>query len=102
MLPIAAYVKDRKGRLLYLNAAAEKLWNVKAGDVLGKTLCEVLGLSERQVKANDLKIFLQNAAHLSVHRAAPARSPLRSILEFPVVDVAGRRLIGAITVQWNA
>jgi PAS domain-containing protein len=101
ILPSAAYVKDRKGRLLYVNAAAEKLWKAKAGDVLGKTLREVLGLSERQVIANDLKVFQQNAAHLSVHPAVPGSFPLRSMLEFPIVDAAGRRVIGGITVQWN-
>jgi PAS domain-containing protein len=101
MLPIAAFVKDRKGRLLYLNAAAEKLWKVKAKEVLGKTLWQVLDLSERQAKANDLKVLQQKAAQLSVHRAPPARSPLRSILEFPIVDVAGRRLLGGVMVQWD-
>jgi PAS domain-containing protein len=101
MLPVAGYVKDRKGRLLYVNAAAEKLWKVKAGDVLGKTLCEVLGLSERQVRANDLKVFQQNAAYLSVHPAVPGSSPLRSMMEFPIVSAEGRRVIGGLTVQWN-
>lgn len=101
VLPLAAFVKDEKGRLLYLNPAAEKQWNVKCAEARGKTLSEVLGLAEREVKAHDLKVFQLKAAHVSVYKAALPRSPLRSFMEFPVVDVAGHRLLGGVMVQWD-
>lgn len=98
-LPLPAFVKDKQGRILYVNARAEKLWNVKAKEILGKPLWQVLGLSERQVRANDLQVLHHNTAQVFAHLDSRAGSPLRTILEFPMMDSEGRRVLGAIMVQ---
>lgn len=98
MLPLPALVKDKKGRILYLNAKAEKLWKIRTKDVLGKTLPEVLGLSERDVRANDFKVLHLNAAQVFLHLGSAPRSPL-CMLEFPMVTAEGKRVLGAIVMQ---
>lgn len=98
-LPLPAFVKTDKGALLYLNPKAEKLWRVKSKEVSGKALSEVLGWSERELRANDLKVLKHSAALLFVHVGSTARSSLQSMLEFPMVDTDGRRLLGGIVMQ---
>lgn len=99
MLPLPAFVKDKNGRLVYVNARAEALWKVKAEEILGKPLWQVLDLSKRQVRANDLQVLHQNTAQVFAYLSSVAGSPLRTILEFPMIDSEGRRVLGAIMVQ---
>lgn len=45
MIPVPAAIKDRKGRIVYLNRKAEDLWGVKLMAAQGKQMGEVMKLS---------------------------------------------------------
>jgi PAS domain-containing protein len=99
MLPVPAYVKDKKGRLLYLNPMGERLWKVKASEVLGKTVPQVLGKPqlEAQTQSSDKKVLKRDNAHVYFHLVADTQH--YSVLQFTFLDADDDRLIAGLVVE---
>lgn len=101
MLSLPAFVKDKKGRFLFLNAAAERLWKIRARDAIGKTKAQIFGdpLMQRDVTDGDRKVLRQAAAGVFIHNA---KGRIRHIvLKFPFADSSGDRVIGGILVAFG-
>lgn len=51
MIPVPAAIKDRKGRIVYLNRKAEDLWGTKLLSAQGKQMSEIMKLSQAEAHA---------------------------------------------------
>lgn len=98
LLPVPAFVKDKSGRLLYLNARAEALWKLKSHEAAGKTIPEIFGKEELGaiVRECDRRVLRDRAAHVSGNISS---SPHFFTLLFPMIDGEGNRLLGGIVVK---
>lgn len=98
MLPVPAFVKDKRGRLIFLNAAAERLWKTKAHTAIGKTFSQLAywKCSDAVVRAGDRLVLLEQATHVV---GSVNSMPHCFMLLFPVLDADGDALIGGIAVQ---
>lgn len=95
MLPVPAFVKDKAGRLLYLNPRAELWASIRSQDAIGKTIAEIFSTTDPEiVKAHDRNVLKYSVARVHVH--LEAGSPLLTAFEFPFEDSEGDRLIGGI------
>jgi diguanylate cyclase (GGDEF)-like protein/PAS domain S-box-containing protein len=100
--PALAYVKDSEGRMLYVNAALEKFWNVQQSDWEGKTDAELWPPEvARQLRANDQQV-LNTGETLELIERAPARSgEIREFLsvKFPFSSAAGEWMVGGMSID---
>lgn len=104
MLPVAAFVKDLRGRLLYLNPAGAKLWKTTYQSALGKTLPELLGDSSpefaEQVSLEDRHAIGHKAGYVGSFSFSHGRRMLFKLV-FPVMDAEHRRVLCGIVVTAN-
>lgn len=99
MLQMPAFVKDKAGRLLYLNSRAETFWKLKASDAIGKAIANNRQL-EKEFRDSDRKVIERGAAHVFHH---PERDPHSfTAIQFPFVDADGHRLIAGLVITHGA
>ena len=103
MLPVAAFVKDKRGRMLYINPAAAKLWKTTYQNALGKTLPELIGDATPEFVA---QVALEDR-HALGHKSGYVGSFFISDrlhlfkLIFPVMDAEHRSVLCGIVVAQN-
>lgn len=85
----AAVVKDRSGRILWANHAAETLFDMPLADFRGKTIEHVLGPRDyRKAKKQLEKVLDSDVAEFEYHRSASY-----AVVRFPFRDDDGDVLI---------
>ena len=102
ILPVPAFVKDTRGRLLYINPAAAKLWKTTYMSALGKTLPELIGDSSQKFAA---QVQLEDR-HVLGHKCGYVgsfidRRPRLFKLVLPICDEDHKRLLCGIVVAAN-
>lgn len=104
MLPVAAFVKDLRGRLLYLNPVGTKLWKTTYQSALGKTLPELIGDSSpefaAQVSLEDRHVMGHKSGYVGSFSFSHGRQLLFKMI-FPVMDADHRRVLCGIVVMAN-
>jgi PAS domain-containing protein len=91
----AATVKDRTGRILWANRAAEVLFESPLSEFRGKMIEHVLGPAEhRKAKKQLEKVLASEAAQFEYHR-----SHSYAVVRFMFVDDDGDALIVSLRVK---
>ena len=100
--PALAYVKDSDGRMLYVNAALEKIWNVQQSEWEGKIDAELWPPEvARQLRANDQQV-LNTGKTLELIELVPSPSgETREFLtvKFPFSSAAGEWMLGGMSID---
>jgi PAS domain-containing protein len=105
--PMAALVIDEIDRIIFLNAAAERLWRVRVWDVRGKVFGDVMNLGERekQTMSNEHTNVLENSisggAQVFYEHFRNGSERL-SMLKFPFTEDDNYRLIGCFVLPSNS
>lgn len=90
MVPMPAAIKDRKGRIVYLNRRAEAFWGVKLLAAQGQMMADLMKLSESDAHAlhlADRKVLLGEEAvtfYDTYHHMDNAKEQRMCVLRFPV------------------
>jgi hypothetical protein len=104
--PMPAFVKDRRGRMIYMNHKAESHWHVLVKDVRGQTAAEILHLNEtdaRQMERQTKKVIGGTEPVVFMETLGNSNKTVRSsVLMFPFVDDDGDRLVGAFVLPYNS
>ncbi|HWD99023.1 MAG TPA: diguanylate cyclase, partial [Bryobacteraceae bacterium] len=103
--PALAYVKDSAGRLLYINAALQKVLNVKRSDWEGKTDAELWPPEfARQLRSNDLEVINTGRTLELIERAPSSSGEIREFLsvKFPFLSAAGESMVGGMSIDITA
>jgi PAS domain S-box-containing protein len=101
-LPALAWIKDARGRYLYLNEAFTKAFDVHFDDWRYKTDREVLpAATAMEFEANDAQVIATNKAVMTVKTAPYADGAHESLVsKFPIVDEEGNLdLLGGVAVD---
>ena len=98
MLPVAAFVQDTKGRLLFLNEKAQLDWKTKARSAIGQPIGTVIGSREieRGVTRNITDVIRSMSGQVASHLSG---NPHLLTLMFPVVDSGGDVVIAGLAVM---
>lgn len=105
--PMAALVLDELGRIIFMNAAAERYWKVRVWDVQGKTLAAIMNLNPRDTvcmnneHANVLERSIRGGAQVFLEHFRNG-SERMSMLKFPFTEDDNYRLIGCFVLPSNA
>ena len=96
MLPVAAFVEDKRGRILFANTTAKTLW--KTHNVIGKSIAFLfenrkLEFAIRRAEARALR---EMAAQISSNLRDGAHFFL---MLFPVIDSEGEVLLVGLVVR---
>jgi PAS domain S-box-containing protein len=86
--PTVAYLKDREGRMLYVNDAYCNVFAVRTEQVVGKLQREaMLRITADQLHANDLKVIESRCAHQFEESIPAEGGAVRNWLsfKFPVI-----------------
>ncbi len=100
--PVLASLKDAEGRFVYANPAFTRLAGSTPGDLLGKTDLDIFPAEEaRRLREADAAVLAQDRPQQTVERlpGADGRSRRWLVLRLPVVDAAGRRLLGSMAIE---
>ena len=100
--PVAAFMKDAAGRLLYVNRAWTQLFGRKLQDVFGKRDFEVWPAeTARQVRTSDESILSSGKPMQLVESIPIATTEIRDLLvvKFPFENERGESLIGGTAVD---
>ena len=100
--PVAAFMKDAAGRLLYVNRAWTQLFGRKLQDVFGKRDFEVWPAeTARQLRASDAEILSSGEPMQLVESIPIATTEVRDLLvvKFPFENERGESLIGGTAVD---
>lgn len=103
--PAVAYMKDERGRLVYVNNVFERLFNLKADELLGKTDFDFLPAENAaDVRKNDERVLSEWQAMELVENVSPPNEPARSwiSLKFPFMDAAGNKFLGGVSIDITA
>jgi PAS domain S-box-containing protein len=88
MIPVPAAIKDRKGRVIYLNRKAEDLWGIKLRSAQGKQMSEIMQLSGAEahaLKAAERTVLAGQDAMTFYETSNPGPSERRMcVLRFPL------------------
>lgn len=101
-LPALAWIKDTRGRYLYLNEAFTKAFGVRHEEWRHKTDREVLpAATAMQFEANDAQVVATNKAVVAVETAPFTDGVHESLVsKFPIVDEEGHlHLLGGVAVD---
>jgi PAS domain-containing protein len=106
MAPLATFLKDSAGRVLYMNGRAELLWHVTLDAVRGQKTADILNLdsADRRVSARqDNKVLADLEAHVYLETVGGGEDRLRrfSVLKFPVKDDEGDVLLVVFVLPYN-
>jgi PAS domain-containing protein len=95
LIDVAATVKDRTGRILWANRAAEVLFDASLGDFRGKTIDQVLGPRDyKKAQVHLLQVIGTDVAAFEYHR-----SDSYAVIRFPFRDDDDQVLIVALRVK---
>ena len=91
--PALAFIKDRDGRILYLNNTCEQAW--------GMSVAQSEGAGLRKPPPDDLSVIESGEASRTVEELSLPGGGVRHLLSyrFPFDDVTGRRVLGGISVD---
>ena len=104
--PMAALVIDDIDRIIFLNAAAERLWKVRVWDVRGKIFGDVMKLGEHEKQtmsyehSNVLENSISGGAQVFYEHFRNGSERL-SMLKFPFTEDDNYRLIGCFVLPAN-
>lgn len=100
--PALAFMKDDRYRMVYTNKTLDRIMNLKAGMVLGKTDSEWLPEeAAHETRANDEEV-LRTGKTLKLIETVPTPDGIRRrwlVVKFPVEEASGRRLIGGFALD---
>jgi PAS domain-containing protein len=105
--PIVALVIDSTGRIIFMNAAAERYWKVRLWDVRGKLLADVMNMDKHETKtmsnehASVLEPSCRGGAQVFFEHFRNG-SERMSMLKFPFTEDDNYRLIGCFVLPSNA
>ncbi len=100
--PAMTFIKDAEGRYLYLNSAAQKIYNAPLEQMLGLTNFDRLPLSvASKLRANDLQVLETGQPHEFLEVIPDPRGRERSWLtfKFPLRDAAGNTSVGGVAID---
>ncbi|WP_228060489.1 MULTISPECIES: PAS domain S-box protein [unclassified Coleofasciculus] len=99
--PTLAFIKDEKGRYIYVNALVERLFNKSFADLVGKTDFDILPpQTARQVREND-QVVLSSGKAIELIETVPHEEGDRYYLslKFPLQDASGRKLVAGMSLD---
>jgi PAS domain S-box-containing protein len=100
--PALAFIKDRDGRILYMNNTCEQVWGMSLAHCEGKLDCEFKPADEAtRLRAYDLSVLESGHASRTIEQLSLPGGAIRHLLSyrFPFDDVAGCRILGGISVD---
>jgi len=100
--PAVAWIKDEHGRYVFLNTPFELTFNVRRADLTGNTGPEPWSTdTAKQLHEND-RAVLDTGKPRQLYESLTGQDGFRQhwwILQFPVDDGAGQRLVGGMAVE---
>lgn len=100
--PALAFIKDERGRILYINQACELAWQRTPGECEGKLDAELWpeGYAGR-IRAHDLSVLLNGAPSRVLEEQPAHDGRLRQMLSFrfPFSDAEGALLLGVVAID---
>ncbi len=103
--PAVAYMKDAAGRLVYVNEVFERLFNLKADELIGKTDFEYLPAEVANVVRENDALVLSEWKSLEVVENVPTPDGAVShwiSLKFPFADRNGEKYLGGVSIDITA
>lgn len=100
--PFAAFMKDEKGRYVYVNKLCERNWNRSSSEWLGKTDHEIYShdLADEYVENDRSALRDGSAKHFNEVASTPDGSVQHwSTVKFPIYDEHGKQLLGGVSVD---
>ncbi len=103
--PAVAYMKNEVGRLVYVNKVFEKLFNLQADELIGKTDYDFLPAEvAAAVRKNDALVLSEwQAMQLNENVPSPDGSATDWLsLKFPFEDTNGEKYLGGVSIDITA
>jgi len=100
--PTVAYLKDRSGRLIYVNDSYCDVFRVHAEHVLGKLQSDFMSpVIARQLRAHDQQVIESKCAHEFSETIPGEGGAMREWMsfKFPVLGRTGEVLLGGVSVE---
>jgi PAS domain S-box-containing protein len=100
--PALAFIKDRDGRILYMNNTCEQVWAMSLSRCEGKLDHELRPAEEAaRLRACDLDVLDSGRPSRTIEQLSLPGGAIRRLLSyrFPFYDVAGCRILGGISVD---
>jgi len=100
--PALAYIKNREGRLLYMNNTCEQIWGLSLAECEGKLDHELWPPEvAAALRLRDLAVFTSGEASRTLEEIPLRNSPAVQVLSFrfPFSDATGERLLGGVSVD---
>lgn len=100
--PALAYIKNREGRLLYMNSTCEQIWGVTLAECEGKLDHELWPPDvAAALRSRDLAVFTSGEASRTLEEIPLRNSRAVPVLSFrfPFSDATGERLLGGVSVD---
>lgn len=100
LLPVAAFIADKKGRLLFLNEHAQREWKTRREIAIGRTIASLIGNRqlERELADCTACALREMSGCVSSHIS---EDPHLFTLIFPVTDSNGEVLVAGLVVKTN-
>ncbi|WP_088893701.1 PAS domain-containing protein [Leptolyngbya ohadii] len=103
--PAIAFMKDDAGRIVYANQRLERLFQITAEELIGKTDFDLLPEPiAQQLRANDL-LMLESGSPIEFIEVIPSTDGSIAhwlTLRFPFTDSQGNRFVGGVAVDITA
>ena len=100
--PALAFIKDRDGRILYMNNTCEQVWTLNLSHCEGKLDHELWPAAEAaRLRAGDLSVLKSGNPSHTVEELCLAGGDIRHLLSyrFPFNDATGSRILGGISID---
>jgi PAS domain S-box-containing protein len=100
--PALAFIKDRDGRILYMNNTCEQVWGMSLSRCEGKLDQELRPSEEAaRLRAHDLSVLASGQPSRTIEQLSLPDGGIRHLLSyrFPFDEVAGYRILGGISVD---
>jgi PAS domain S-box-containing protein len=100
--PALAFIKDQDGSILYINNTCEQIWGMTLGDCFGKTNHQLWPVEvANRLLANDKSVIERDESSQIVEELSlrSGRTVQMLTFRFPFADGAGKRLLGAVSID---
>ena len=100
--PAVAWIKDDQGRYIYVNAPYELTFNVRHGDLVGKSGPEPWTPDTARLLAENDRAVLESGKSRQVYETLAGPDKIRQhwwLLQFPVDAGPGQRFVGGMAVD---
>ena len=100
--PALAFIKDRDGRILYMNRTCERVWTMNLSHCEGKLDHELRPAEEAaRIRMDDLAVLESGQPSRTIEEISTPGGVIRHLLShrFPFDDAAGCRILGGISVD---